>query len=375
MRLGELLIEAKVLTPQQVDEALRAQVMWGARLGTSLVELGFIDLDGLSNALGYQKHLPAALASHFDRADRELQLQLSPNHAEKYECIPLMRVGKRAVAVALASPLDARGLAIVADELGVEPDRVIVAIAPELRVRYALEYVYKIPRPTRFLRAPGSGRAAPVQVALPGRAAQTLEAPPPPPPRPRSDTGDRRRYLQVLGDPELEKRPPPPPRPKRAEVAPDARPLLERIENAVDREQLARRATATVDQLEPATEAAVLLALRGAVAASMTTFHRDGVELPPIAIPTGLPGVVSTALRMKTLTQASGDELTELDRKLLDVFGLGRADLLAAPVIAGRRCVAVLVVASRAAAEANAIRAIAQAAGLGLERLMQEALD
>jgi hypothetical protein len=285
-----------------------------------------------------------------------------------------MRVGKRAVAVALASPLDARGLAIVADELGVEPDRVIVAIAPELRVRYALEHVYKIPRPTRFLRAPGSGRAAPVQVALPGRAAQTLEAPPPPS-RPRSDTGDRRRYLQVLGDPELEKRPPPPPRPKRAEVAPDARPLLERIENAVDREQLARRATATVDQLEPATEAAVLLALRGAVAASMTTFHRDGVELPPIAIPTGLPGVVSTALRMKTLTQASGDELTELDRKLLDVFGLGRADLLAAPVLAGRRCVAVLVVASRAAAEANAIRAIAQAAGLGLERLMQEALD
>ena len=78
---------------------------------------------------------------------------------------------------------------------------------------------------------------------------------------------------------------------------------------------------------------------------------------------------------MKTLTQAAGDELTELDRKLLDVFGLGRADLLAAPVIAARRVVAVLVVASRATAEANAIRAIAQSAGIGLERLMHEALD
>jgi hypothetical protein len=375
MRLGELLVEAKVLTAQQVDEALRAQVLWGARLGTSLVELGYIDLDGLSNALGYQHGLPAALASHFDRADRELQLLLSANHAEKFGCIPLMRVGKRAAAVAVASPLDARALAIVGDELGVEPDRVIVAVAPELRVRYALEHVYKIPRPQRFLRAPGSGRAAPVQVALPGRTAPTLDAPPPPPPRPRSDTGDRRRYLQVIGDPEFEKRPPPLPRPKRPEVPPDARPLLERIEAAVDREQLARRATATVDQLEPATEAAVLLALRGAVAASMTTFHRDGVELPPIAIPTGLPGVVSSALRTKNLVQASGDDLTELDRKLLDVFGLGRADLLAAPVMAARRVVAVLVVASRATAEANAIRAIAQAAGLGLERLMQEALD
>lgn len=374
MRLGELLVAASVLTPQQVDEALRAQVLWGARLGTSLVELGYIDLDGLSNALGYQHGLPAALASHFDRADRELQLLLSPNHAEKLGCIPLMRVGKRAAAVAVASPLDAKGTAIVADELGVDPDRVIVAIAPELRIRYALEYVYKIPRPQRFLRAPGSGRAAPVRVALPGRPTQSLE-PPPPPQRPRSDTGERRRYMPLVGDPELERRPPPPPRPKRPDVPPDARPLLERIEAAGDREQLARRATAAVDQLEPATEVAVLLALRGAVAASMTTFHRDGIELPPIAIPTGLPGVVSTALRMKTVVQTGDAELSELDKKLLDVFGLGRADLLAAPVIAARRVVAVLVVASRAAAETNVIRAITQAAGLGLERLMHEALD
>ena len=250
----------------------------GRRLGTSLVELGFIDLDGLSNALGYQKHLPAALASHFDRADRELQLQLSANHAEKYECIPLMRVGKRAVAVAIASPLDARGLAIVGDELGVEPDRVIVAIAPELRVRYALEHVYNIPRPTRFLRAPGSGRAAPVQVALPGRAAQTLRL-------------RRRHHRARVARPAIAaatsrssaipssrsgrlRRPAP--------SAPRSQPMPSRcstIENAADCEQLARRATATVDQLEPATEAAVLLALRGAVAASMTTFHRDGVEL------------------------------------------------------------------------------------------------
>lgn len=31
-------------------------------------KLGYIDLDGLSNALGYQRGLPAALAIHFDRA-------------------------------------------------------------------------------------------------------------------------------------------------------------------------------------------------------------------------------------------------------------------------------------------------------------------
>ena len=168
MRLGELLIEAGVITPAQLDEALRAQVMWGARLGTSLVELGYIDLDALSNALGFQQHLPAALASHFDRADREVQRLLSPNHADKFEAVPLFRVGGRAVVVASAEPLDEHALAVIADELGC--DRIIESIAPELRIRYALERVYQIMRPQRFLRAPGSARARSVALAFDGAA-------------------------------------------------------------------------------------------------------------------------------------------------------------------------------------------------------------
>jgi len=100
MRVGELLVGANVITNDQLEEALQAQVMCGARIGTALVELGYIDLDGLSNALGYQRGLPAALAAHFDRADRALQQSLSPNIAEKYACVPLRRVGKRAVAIA-----------------------------------------------------------------------------------------------------------------------------------------------------------------------------------------------------------------------------------------------------------------------------------
>jgi hypothetical protein len=372
MRLGELLVAANVLTTQQVDEALRAQVMWGARLGTSLVELGYIDLDGLSNALGYQHGLPAALASHFDRADRELQRQLAANLAERFACIPLMRVGKRAVAVAVASPLDARAIAIVADELGVDPDRVIVSIAAELRVRYALEYVYQIPRPQRFLRAPGTPRAAPVQVALPGRKAPALE-PPPAPERASTDHGDRRRYVQDVND--SGPMAPLPERDRSGPTAADAAAMLAQIEGAPDREELARRATTAVDQLVSATEAAVLLALRGAVATSMTTFHRDAIELPPIAIPTGVASTVSAALRAKRLIQAKGDSLTELDRKLLAAIGLERADLLAVPVLASGRVVAVLVAASRGVADAGAIMAIAAAAGRGLERLMREALD
>lgn len=158
-RLGELLVASGLLTAEQIDEALRAQVAWGARLGTNLIELGFLDLDQLSTVLGQQHGLPAALARHFEKVDRELQLLLSPDVAHKLTCVPLIRVGaERKVVIASCSPLTAKGIAIVADELCVDPSIIIPSIAAELRMRYQLERIYGIQRPSRFMRAPGEDR-------------------------------------------------------------------------------------------------------------------------------------------------------------------------------------------------------------------------
>ncbi|HEY4240180.1 MAG TPA: hypothetical protein VGM88_10205 [Kofleriaceae bacterium] len=153
-RLGELLVAAKLLGVEQVEQALRAQVMWGGRLGTNLIELGFFDLDELSKALGRQHRLPAAFAKHFDAADRDLQRKLSVDIAERFECIPIREVDGLVI-VASVAPLTAKALAIVADELGAEPTQLVPAIAAELRIRYHLERVYRIPRSARFLRPRG----------------------------------------------------------------------------------------------------------------------------------------------------------------------------------------------------------------------------
>ena len=156
MRLGELLVADGILTDEQVQTALRAQVMWGGRLGTNLVELGSVDLDALSGALGRQHVRPAALARHFERVDRELQRLLSPDFADRFSCVPLCRVGEeRNVVVAVAGPLDTRGQAIIAEELAINPAQIIQAVAAELRIRYHLERVYNIPRGARFLRSRG----------------------------------------------------------------------------------------------------------------------------------------------------------------------------------------------------------------------------
>lgn len=155
-RLGELLIAAEVLTHDQLDQALRAQVMWGGRIGTNLIELGFVGMDDLSRALSTQHHMPAVLAKHFDRVDRELQQLLSPDVAERFLVVPLARFGaERQIVLAATGPLPPRALAIIADELCVDPAALLPSIAPELRVRYHLERVYGIPRETRFLRSRG----------------------------------------------------------------------------------------------------------------------------------------------------------------------------------------------------------------------------
>ena len=153
-RLGELLVAAKLLTVEQVDQALRAQVVWGGRLGTNLIELGFIDLDGLSRALGRQHNLPAALARHFEKADPELQGRLSPEQADKWSIVPLLRVGPdQKIAIASLGPLTTATRFAIAQALDIDARELVISVAAEQRLKYQLERVYGIARSARFLRA------------------------------------------------------------------------------------------------------------------------------------------------------------------------------------------------------------------------------
>ena len=155
-RLGELLVAAGLLAIEQVEQALRAQVLWGGRLGTNLVELHYLELDPLSKALGRQHRLPAALARHFEKADPALQRLLPTELAERFSCVPLLRMGPEGhVVVASLAPLAPRPIAVIAEALAIEPGRLVPAIAAELRIRYQLERVYRIRRAARFLRARG----------------------------------------------------------------------------------------------------------------------------------------------------------------------------------------------------------------------------
>jgi hypothetical protein len=154
-RLGELLIELGVLDTDKLEQALRAQVVWGGRLGTNLIELGFIDLDELSRALGKLHGMPAALARHFEKADPVLQRRILPELADKHSFVPLVELADEQVAIACMDPPDDDALAEIAHELGISSANVIVSVAAEQRMRYQLERVYNIARSARYLRSRG----------------------------------------------------------------------------------------------------------------------------------------------------------------------------------------------------------------------------
>jgi len=154
-RLGDLLVAAGGLDAEELEKALRAQIVWGGRLGTNLIELGFIDLDELSRVLGKQRAMPAALAHHFEKADATLQAQLPAELAEKHGVVPLLRIADDKVALAGMDPLDAEGLAEISAALGVAPSALVCSVAAEQRMRYQLERVYNIKRSSRFLRSRG----------------------------------------------------------------------------------------------------------------------------------------------------------------------------------------------------------------------------
>lgn len=157
MKLGTLLLRNAAIGLSQLEAALRNQVLYGGRLGTNLVELGFIDLELLSTYLAEMSGFPVATAAVLDAADPALLAKLTADDAHRLRAIPL-RAASDHVAVALVDPTDVAAITELELRLGA---RVSPAVVPELRGLYYLEKLYGLPRRQRFIR---TGNPAAVNV-------------------------------------------------------------------------------------------------------------------------------------------------------------------------------------------------------------------
>src|SRR5436190_4757882 len=119
MKLGTLLLRNAAIGLSQLEAALRNQVLYGGRLGTNLVELGFLDLELLSTYLAELTGFPIATPTLLDDADKALLDKLGSDEAHRLRAVPLgyLGAGTETVAVALVEPTDAHALDTLAAKL------------------------------------------------------------------------------------------------------------------------------------------------------------------------------------------------------------------------------------------------------------------
>jgi hypothetical protein len=145
MRLGELLIREKLITPQALEEALESQVVHGGRLGTNLLELGMLSEPDLARMLG-QLH-GCAHSSGEMKPDPQALALADLNDADNKDYLP-MRVDATRLSVAVMNPRDFSTLDALAFKTG---KRVVPVVIPEFRMHQLLRRYCKAWRPVRAI--------------------------------------------------------------------------------------------------------------------------------------------------------------------------------------------------------------------------------
>jgi type IV pilus assembly protein PilB len=181
VRLGELLVEAQIITRQQLEDALNLQKRDGRRIGTLLVDAGLVSETQVTQILSQQLSVPWVSLYHIDFSRQLLNL-VSRELAERYCLVPIfvrkVRGLGQTLYVAMDDPSDEQAHSEVSQFAGL-PVRAM--IAPPSDIRAALRAYYGAGKDSSSLSEAvaeiDAERAAAERAAAPPVAAQsTLSA-------------------------------------------------------------------------------------------------------------------------------------------------------------------------------------------------------
>lgn len=140
-KLGEILVREKLLTPQQLREAIDYQRQHGGRLGYNLVKLGFVSDDMITAVLSRQYGVPSVNLELFE-IDPDVIRLIPREVAEKYCVLPLSRVGAT-LTLAMADPTNVFAMDDVKFMTGLNIEPVVVS---EASLQEAIEKYYNTSR-------------------------------------------------------------------------------------------------------------------------------------------------------------------------------------------------------------------------------------
>src|SRR4029450_2623542 len=137
VRVGELLLKEKRITPQQLQQALNQQKANGGKLGYNLVKMGFIKDVEITALLSKQYGVPSTNLPQVE-LDPPLITLIPADTAQKYQVVPLSRSGAT-LTIAMTDPTNVFAMDDIKFMTGynVEP-----VVASEIAVSEALERYY-----------------------------------------------------------------------------------------------------------------------------------------------------------------------------------------------------------------------------------------
>src|SRR5687768_1447370 len=142
VRIGELLLKEKRITPAQLQEALSYQKSNGGKLGMNLVKLGFVTDEEITSLLSKQYGVPSINLSQFEIDAAVIKL-IPSETANKYQIVPLSRSGAT-LTIAITDPTNVFAMDDIKFMTGynVEP-----VVASETAVTEAIQRYYKAAAP------------------------------------------------------------------------------------------------------------------------------------------------------------------------------------------------------------------------------------
>jgi hypothetical protein len=140
LKLGELLIKEKLITAEQLEEALKSQTVYGVRLGSSLIEMGYLEEDALARVLSEKLGVPYVGSEQLSDIPKEVIRDFSRAMVIKYRVVPF-KLERNRLGLAMTDPNDFRTIEEIAFITGhvVQP-----YIAPDVHISHAQAKYYRV---------------------------------------------------------------------------------------------------------------------------------------------------------------------------------------------------------------------------------------
>ena len=137
VRIGELLLKEKRITPDQLQQALIYQKANGGKLGYNLVKMGFVKDEEITALLSKQYGVPSINLAQFE-IDLAVIKLIPADTAQKYQIVPLSRAGAT-LTIAMTDPTNVFAMDDIKFMTGynVEP-----VVASETAVMEAIQRYY-----------------------------------------------------------------------------------------------------------------------------------------------------------------------------------------------------------------------------------------